>query len=73
MKKIIFTLLLTALVIPSVNLSADASLISDRSYRLEQKRIQKQDIASIKKLIKSHNFYANKHDINNLKPLYSDN
>lgn len=73
MKKIIFTLLLTALVIPSVNLGADASLISDRSYRLEQKRIQKQDIASIKKLIKSHNFYANKHDINNLKPLYSDN
>lgn len=73
MKKIIFTLLLTALVIPSVNLSADASLISDRSYRLEQKRIQKQDIASIKKLIKSHNFYANKHDINNLIPLYSDN
>ena len=57
MKKIIFTLLLTALVIPSVNLSADASLISDRSYRLEQKRIQKQDIASIKKLIKSHNCF----------------
>ena len=73
MKKIIFTLLLTAFVIPSVNLSADASLISDRSYRIEQKRIQKQDIANIKKLIKSHNLYANKHDIKNLEPLYSDN
>ena len=57
MKKIIFTLLLTAFVIPSVNLSADASLISDRSYRIEQKRIQKQDIANIKKLIKSHNCF----------------
>lgn len=73
MKKIIFTLLLTAFVIPSVNLSAEASLISDRSYRVEQKRIQKQDIANIKKLIKNHNIYANKHNIKNLEPLYSDN
>ena len=73
MKKIIFTLLLTTFIVPSIGLSAEASLISDRSYRVEQKRIQKQDIANIKKLIKNHNIYANKHNIKNLEPLYSDN
>ncbi len=73
MKKIIISLLLASFIVPSVSLRTEASLISDRNYRHELKREQKQDIASIKKLFKEHNYYANKHDLKNLEPLYADN
>ena len=42
MKKIVLTLLLTALIIPAVNSQAEASLISNRSYRIEQNKENKQ-------------------------------
>ncbi len=71
MRKIIFILLLAffmALQVPQ----AQASLISNRSYRSEQAREVKQDVKKIKHLFKIHNEYANKHDIKALSELYSD-
>lgn len=72
MKKIIFTLLITSLLVPQVLLTSEASLISDRSYRIEQRKIEKENIKQIKELLYKHNKYANAHDIKNLSPLYSD-
>lgn len=73
MKKIILTLLLLGLFIPFTNLSSDASIISDRTYRAEVRKEQKQDIKQIKELFRIHKEYANKHDSEALKPLYADN
>lgn len=73
MKKIIFALLFISLILPLTNLSADASIISDRAYRAEVRREQKQDIKLIKQLFKNHKEFANKHNSDGLKPLYADN
>lgn len=73
MRKFILTLLLVATFLSVGTIQADASLISDRSYRIEQRKVQKQDIKKIKNLFKVHEEYANKHDITSLKPLYADN
>ncbi len=73
MRKIVFTLLLISLILPAFNAQAEASIISDRSYRAEQRQEIKQDIKQIKELFKIHNSYANKHDTKNLAPLYADN
>lgn len=72
MKKIVLTLiiLLVGLVVVP---QADASLVSDRSYRAQQAKEIKQDIKQIKALLKVHNDYANKHDLKMLGSLYSDN
>lgn len=73
MRKIIYILLATLIIMPSVTtIQTDASLISDRAYRAEQKREYKQNIKQIKELFKIHNEYANAHDLKKLKPLYSD-
>lgn len=71
MRKIIFILLLTVLMAIQVP-QAQASLISDSSYRSVQAREVKQDVKKIKHLFKIHNDYANKHDIKALSELYSD-
>lgn len=73
MKKLLYTLILIALILPTTQLGSEASIISDRAYRLEQRRIEKQDVKQIKNLLKTHNVYANKHDLKNLKTLYYDN
>ena len=51
MKKIAYLLILTALLIPGTQLCAQASLISDRSYRSEQNREYKQAVKDIKNVI----------------------
>lgn len=73
MKKIIFGLLFISLLLPIAQTTAEASIISDRAYRAEVRREQKQDIKLIKQLFKSHNNYANKHEAKTLAHLYADN
>lgn len=73
MKKVIISLFLLSCLIPALNSSAEASLISDKNYRIELQREYKKDVTSIKKLFKNHNYYANNHDLKNLEPLYADN
>ena len=72
MRKFIITLILISSLIPVTSQQSQASLISNRSYRLEQRRENKENIKQIKDLFKVHNKYANLHDIKNLKPLYAD-
>ena len=73
MKKIIYLSLIALLLIPATtSLQADASLVSNRAYRAEQKQEYKQNLKQIKELFKVHNEYANAHDIKKLKPLYAD-
>ena len=73
MKKIIIAILLTAFIIPVSNQASQASIISDRRYRAEVRKEQRQDIRQIKALFKKHGELANKHDVKGLYPLYSDN
>lgn len=72
MRKIILLLVTALTIAPSVFVQADASLISDRAYRTEQKREFKQNLKQIEDLFKTHNQYANAHDLKNLEPLYTD-
>lgn len=72
MRKIILLLLTALMIIPAVSSQAEASLISDRSYRAEQKREFKQNVKQIEELFKIHNQYANAHDLKKLRPLYLD-
>ena len=71
MKKIVLLLILGSLFIPCVQ-EADASLISDRAYRAEVRKENRQELKEIKKLFKIHNEFANKHDIKGLEALYSE-
>lgn len=74
MKKIVLLSILSALIIPMTFApQAQASLISDRSYRVEQNKENKQAIKQIKNLFEVHNNFANKHDIKSLENLYADN
>ena len=73
MKKIILALLLISFLTPLTTVSADASIISDRAYRAEVRKEQKQDIKLIKELFKNHKKFANEHNSEGLKPLYADN
>lgn len=73
MKKIAYLLILTALLIPGTQLCAQASLISDRSYRSEQNREYKQAVKDIKNLFNIHNTFANSHNLKGLESLYADN
>ncbi len=73
MKKIIIAILLTAFILPVAAPVSDASIISDRRYRAEVKKEQKQNIKQINALFKKHGELANKHDIKGLYPLYTDN
>lgn len=72
MKKLLYLLIVIALILPVATPAANASIISDRSYRSEQRRAQKQDLKQIKKLLEIHNNFANKHDLKNLESLYAD-
>lgn len=73
MKKIAYLLILTALLILGTQLCAQASLISDRSYRSEQNREYKQAVKDIKNLFNIHNTFANSHNLKGLESLYADN
>ncbi len=73
MKRIIFITFLMLLASGNIgSQSAQASFVSDRMYRLEQNKIQKNEIKQIKKMILRHTELANKHDIEALKPFYAD-
>lgn len=72
MKKIVYLLIISALIMPLTTLYSEASLVSDKKYRLEQRKEQRQDIKQIKKLLETHNNFANSHDLKNLSTLYTD-
>ncbi len=72
MKKIVLLLILGALITPFTVLKSEASLISDRSYRAEVNKENRQELKQIKNLFKIHESYANSHDIKGLESLYSD-
>ncbi len=72
MKKIVYLLIISALIMPLTTLYSEASLVSDKKYRLEQRKEQRQDIKQIKKLLETHNNFANRHDLKNLSTLYTD-
>lgn len=73
MRKIILTLLFISLLLPFTTNSANALIVSDRSYRTEQRQINKENIREIKELFRLHTQYANTHDVKGLEPLYADN
>jgi len=72
MRKIVYSLLIALLVAPAISIPSQASLISDRAYRLEQRKENKQNIKQIKALFDIHDIYSNKHDLENLGKLYAD-
>jgi hypothetical protein len=72
MKRIVLFLALVLFTTCSGNLSAQASLVSSGQYRHEQNRVYKNEVKLIKKLMAVHNTFANKHDLQGLKPLYAD-
>ena len=72
MKKIVLLLILGALVAPFTLQKSEASLISDRSYRAEMNKENRQELKQVKNLFKIHETYANNHDIKGLGSLYSD-
>ncbi len=72
MKKILSFIFLTILLVLCCAPYSEASIISDRKYRIEQKRIYNNEVKEIRKLFKIHNEYANLHDIEKLKSLYSE-
>ncbi len=72
MKKAAILLILILLTMPAMTVSAQASLVSDHQYRVEQHKINKQAIKQIRKLFDLHNRYANNHDLKNLEALYSE-
>ena len=72
MKKIVLLLILGALVAPFTFQKSEASLISDRSYRAEINKENRQELKQVKNLFKIHETYANNHDIKGLGSLYSD-
>lgn len=72
MKKIILFLALL-IISPNFIQTADASFISDKSYRTEQNKSDKKELKQIKDMLKVHNLYANNHDFEGLKQFYSDN
>lgn len=71
MKKVLLSLIMLSVGLGMAP-QAQASLISDRSYRAQQEREIKQDTKQIKALLKIHNDYANKHDLKMLESLYAD-
>lgn len=73
MKRIVLLLAISLLMSGAVNVSAQASLVSSGQYRHEQSKIYKKEFKQIKKLFSVHNTFANKHDMQGLKPLYADN
>ena len=72
MKKILSILLIASIFAMSAP-ATQAAIISDRSYRASVRKEQKNDIKQIKALFKKHVLLANKHDIDGLNFLYSDN
>ena len=73
MKKIIFIFVIFALLFPNINLVSNASLVTDKNYRNEQKKFERNELKQIKNLFNVHYEFANRHDIESLKLLYADN
>lgn len=73
MKKIITIIAALFLVLSLTGVSCEASLVSNRKYRAEQRQENKQNIKQIKALFEVHDKYSNAHDIDGLGLLYSDN
>ena len=73
MKKIVLFLLLTLFMLGSGNLPVQSAATNTKITRNEQSKIYKSDTKQIKKLFKLHQVFANKHDLEALRPLYADN
>lgn len=73
MRKIILTILMLSILVPVTANVSSASLVSDRHYRAEQRQENKQNIRLIKDLFKTHDKFANAHDLKNLETMYADN
>jgi hypothetical protein len=74
MKRIILiSLLLSMFLTPATMPQVQASLVSSKNYRSEQKKEIRQDIKQIKNLMELHNKAANLHDVSMLKVFYADN
>lgn len=73
MRKILLSLFLVAISLTCITMPAHASLISHKSYRAEQKQINKQNIKDIKELFAKHTEYANAHNLEGLRTFYADN
>lgn len=72
MKKIFIIIILLLITISYADNRVEGALVSTRSYRIEQNKINKNEIKQIKELFKLHTNIANKHDLEGLKSLYSD-
>ncbi len=73
MKRVVLLLLLVGCISPNFNLPSGASFVSDKVYAAAQKKEYKRELKNIKELIAIQGILANKHDIEALKPLYTDN
>jgi hypothetical protein len=71
--KRLFLLLILILIFAQAPQSVQASLVSSKHYRSEQKREIRQDEKQIKTLMNLHNKAANLHDVSMLKMFYADN
>lgn len=72
MKKFLLLIIFVFLTINFANDIAHGALVSTRSYRIEQNKINKNEIKQIRELFKLHTLFANKHDLVGLKSLYYD-
>lgn len=72
MRKLLLILAVILLTINCSALNAEASLISTGSYRHEQNKINRYEEKQIKQLFKQHTDFANEHNTDALKTLYSD-
>ena len=71
--KRIFTLIFVCMFMLYIaSAQADAAFVSDRVQRIEARKTEQKDIKAIKKLFTKFAALANKHDIEALKPLYTD-
>ena len=73
MKKLIYLFLAIIILSPLTFCESQASLISDRAYRIQQRRENQQNIKQIKELFELHSKLANSHDVEKLSKLYAEN
>jgi hypothetical protein len=71
--KRLFLLFILILIFAQAPQPVQASLVSSKHYRSEQKREIRQDLKQIKNLMAIHNKAANLHDLSMLKVFYADN
>lgn len=73
MRKILLSLFLVLFAFTCTTMPTEASINSTKSYKAEQKQLNKQNIKAIKDLFAKHTEKANAHDLDGLKTFYADN